>query len=82
MKQIHAQSTILISMKAMKYGGKVFDEVTEKKPLKLTLGQGKMLHYFEQALIGLGENQTAQFKLSPEQAYGKPQEAESFFYKS
>ena len=54
--------------------GKVFDssEMHGNKPLQLTLGAGKVLPGFEQAIIGMKPNQTKIIHIPAEQAYGLP----------
>ena len=52
--------------------GKVFDssEKHGNNPLQITLGAGKVLPGFEQALIGMKPNQTRIIHIPAEQAYG------------
>jgi peptidylprolyl isomerase len=52
--------------------GKVFDssEMHGNKALQITLGSGKVLPGFEQAIIGMKPNQTKIIHIPAEQAYG------------
>ncbi len=66
-------------------GGKVFDTSIEKeakhaglfspardyKPLQVTLGTGKVIVGFEEALLGMKVNQEKEVVIPPEKAYGK-----------
>src|SRR5438128_2887031 len=66
-------------------GGKVFDTSMEKeaknaglynaardyKPLQVTLGTGKVVVGFEEALIGMKMNEEKEVVIPPEKAYGK-----------
>ena len=66
-------------------GGKVFDTSMEKeaiaarlynrardyKPLQVTLGTGKVIPGFEEALIGMKVNDEKEVTIPPEKAYGK-----------
>ncbi len=66
-------------------GGKVFDTSMEKeaksaglynpardyKPLRVTLGAGKVIQGFDEALIGMKVNEEKEVVMPPEKAYGK-----------
>lgn len=66
-------------------GGKVFDTSMEEeamsaglynkardyKPLQVTLGTGKVIAGFEEALIGMKVNEEKEVTIPPEKAYGK-----------
>lgn len=66
-------------------GGKVFDTSMEKeaqsaglynrardyKPLQVTLGNGKVILGFEEALMGMKINDEKEVTILPEKAYGK-----------
>ncbi len=66
-------------------GGKVFDTSMEKeavaagvynrardyKPLQVTLGAGKVIPGFEEALVGMKLNEEKAVTIPPEKAYGK-----------
>jgi FKBP-type peptidyl-prolyl cis-trans isomerase 2 len=66
-------------------GGKVFDTSMEKeaksaglynpardyKPLQVTLGTGKVIQGFDEALIGMKINEEKEVVIPPEKAYGK-----------
>ena len=66
-------------------GGKVFDTSMEKeaknaglfspardyKPLQVTLGIGKVIQGFEEALMGMMVNEEKEVVIPPEKAYGR-----------
>ena len=66
-------------------GGKVFDTSMEKearnaglynaardyKPLQVTLGTGKVIVGFEEALMGMKVNEEKEVVIPPEKAYGR-----------
>jgi FKBP-type peptidyl-prolyl cis-trans isomerase 2 len=66
-------------------GGKIFDTSMEKeaksaglynaardyKPLQVTLGTGKVIQGFDEALIGMKVNEEKDVVIPPEKAYGK-----------
>jgi peptidylprolyl isomerase len=54
--------------------GTVFDTSVGSEPLELTLGQGKVIASFEQAIIGMKVGETRTFTLTADQAYGQRQE--------
>jgi len=64
--------TVLVLYVGTLDDGKVFDssEMHGNNPLQITLGEGKILPGFEQALIGMKPNQTKIVHIPAEQAYG------------
>lgn len=64
--------TVLVLYVGTLDDGKVFDssEMHGNKPLQITLGSGKVLPGFEQAIIGMKPNQTKIIHIPAEQAYG------------
>jgi FKBP-type peptidyl-prolyl cis-trans isomerase 2 len=85
--QLKAQKgdTISVHYTGRYPGGKVFDTSVEKeainaglfnkardyKPLQVTLGTGKVIAGFEEALIGMKVNDEKDVTIPPEKAYGK-----------
>ena len=65
--------TVLVLYVGTLDDGKVFDssEKHGNKPLQITIGAGKVLPGFEQAIIGMKPNQTKIIHIPAEQAYGK-----------
>ena len=50
--------------------GTVFDSSRERDPLDLTIGEGKVIPGFEQAIIGMSPGDTTETKIPADQAYG------------
>ncbi|MFP4111776.1 MAG: peptidylprolyl isomerase [Candidatus Woesearchaeota archaeon] len=52
--------------------GTVFDS-SEKhgKPLEFTVGEGKLIKGFDEAVVGMEKDQQKQVKIAPENAYGQ-----------
>ncbi len=85
--QLRAQKgdTIYVHYVGRYPGGKVFDTSMEKeavaaglynrardyKPLQVTLGTGKVISGFEEALMGMMVNEEKEVTIPPEKAYGK-----------
>ncbi len=49
----------------------IYDENLTYKPLNFTVGSGKYLEAFEDAVIGLKVNESRNITLAPDQAYGE-----------
>ncbi len=72
MAKAKAGDTVLVLYVGTLDDGKIFDssEMHGNNPLQITLGSGKVLPGFEQALIGMKTNQTKIIHIPSEQAYG------------
>lgn len=55
--------------------GEVFDTNRGCQPLEVAMGAGQMIAGFENALLGMGVNETKQFTLQPDDAYGPRDES-------
>lgn len=51
--------------------GTVFDSNFGKQPLTFTVGSGQLIKGFDDAVIGMGVNETKNVTLSPSEAYGQ-----------
>lgn len=51
--------------------GEVFDSSQGREPLNLTIGEGKIIPGFEQALLGMQTGEKKSFDLTPDQAFGE-----------
>jgi len=51
--------------------GKVFDSSEGKDPLEFTVGEGKIIKGFDDAVIGMDVGDEKEIAISPEEAYGK-----------
>jgi peptidylprolyl isomerase len=54
--------------------GLVFDRTEKCKPLEIQVGTGGLVEGFENAIIGMSENERKSFILEPEEAYGERDE--------
>ncbi len=54
--------------------GTVFDSSREREPLEFTLGDGKLIPGFENAVIGMEEGDSTTVELDSEDAYGERRE--------
>jgi peptidylprolyl isomerase len=54
--------------------GTVFDSSREREPLEFTLGDGKLIPGFEEAVIGMEEGDDTTVELDSEDAYGDRRE--------
>jgi peptidylprolyl isomerase len=54
--------------------GKVFDSSENRDPLLFTIGEGKLIPGFEQAVIGMNPGDTTTIQIPAEQAYGSHRE--------
>jgi peptidylprolyl isomerase len=51
--------------------GEVFDSSEGREPMEIEMGAGQVIPGFEQALMGMAENETKTVSLAPEEAYGE-----------
>lgn len=54
--------------------GAVFDKTEKCKPLEIQVGTGGLVEGFENAILGMSENEKKSFVLEPEEAYGERDE--------
>jgi peptidylprolyl isomerase len=54
--------------------GTVFDSSREREPLEFTLGEGKLIPGFENAVVGMEEGDSTTVDLASEDAYGERRE--------
>lgn len=50
--------------------GTVFDSSKERDPLEFTIGEGRIISGFEQAVVGMSPGDSKTADVSPEEAYG------------
>ncbi len=70
---MHAQTgdTVKVHYTGKFSNGEIFDTSQNKSPLELTIGEGKFLPAFEQAIIGMEEGDKKTITLTPDQGYGE-----------
>jgi len=50
--------------------GTIFDSSVGKEPLEIILGEGQLIKGLEQAIAGMGANESKTIEISPDKAYG------------
>ncbi|MFZ2444989.1 MAG: peptidylprolyl isomerase [Syntrophobacteraceae bacterium] len=55
--------------------GAIFDKTEKCKPLEIQVGSGGLVDGFENAIIGMTQNEKKSFVLEPEEAYGERDES-------
>jgi FKBP-type peptidyl-prolyl cis-trans isomerase 2 len=54
--------------------GEIFESSEDTGPLQFRIGTGSVMAGFEEAVIGMGINESKEIRLQPEEAYGLPKE--------
>jgi peptidylprolyl isomerase len=70
MAQAKTGDTVKVQYTGKLDDGTVFDSSTDKEPLEFTIGEGRMIPEFEQALIGMKQGESKTFQIASENAYG------------
>ena len=70
MAQAQQNDTVRVHYTGKLEDGTVFDSSRERDPLEFTLGEGKLIPGFEEAVIGMAPGETKSETLPPEKAYG------------
>ena len=71
MKTVENGASVQLHYKGTFPDGEVFDDSRRRtEPLEVTVGSGRLLSAFEEALIGMEKGQVKNIKLTPEEAYG------------
>jgi peptidylprolyl isomerase len=53
--------------------GTVFDSSANREPLQFTIGQGQLIHDFEQAVVGMEPGESKNIQIPSDSAYGPHQ---------
>lgn len=69
-KTVQEGGTVKVHYTGKLKDGSIFDSSTERGPMEVTLGQGKLIPGFEKALIGMIEGETKTVTIPVDQAYG------------
>lgn len=64
-------STVLVHYTAMLKNGKVIESTAGGDPLRVTVGAGKVMRGFEEALEGMSAGESKRITVPPEKAYGR-----------
>ena len=71
MPQVKQGSTVLVHYTAMLKNGEVIESTAGGDPLRITVGAGKVMRGFEEALEGMGPGESKRITIPPEKAYGR-----------
>lgn len=69
-KTVQADSFLTLHYRLSLENGTEIVSTFEDKPATLLLGQGQFAPTLEQALLGMGEGESASYRLAPEHAFG------------
>lgn len=71
MPQVKLGSTVRVHYTAMLKNGEVIETTAGGDPLRITVGAGKVMRGFEEALEGMGPGESKRVTIPPEKAYGR-----------
>lgn len=71
MPQVKYGSTVLVHYTAMLKSGKVVESTAGGDPVRVTIGQGKVMRGLEEALEGMSPGESRRVTVAPEKAYGR-----------
>lgn len=71
MAEAKAGDTVRVHYKGTLDDGKVFDSSEERDPLEFTLGEGRLIPGFEQAVTGMSVEETKTVTVPAAEAYGE-----------
>ncbi len=74
MSQAKQGDTVKVHYKGILEDGTVFDSSYEKEPLEFTIGDGRIIPGFENAVLGMNQGESKSIKVGPEEGYGDYQE--------
>ena len=70
MSQVKQNDTVKVHYTGKLTNGQIFDSSLEREPLEVTLGEGKLIPGFENAIIDMKLNDKKTVEISKEDAYG------------
>jgi peptidylprolyl isomerase len=76
MAQVKQGDTVQVNYTGKLQDGTIFDTSCDRNPLQFTLGEGRLIAGFEEAVLGMKAGDKKTVVIPPEQAYG-PRRAES-----
>jgi peptidylprolyl isomerase len=74
MAQAKNGNTVKVNYTGKLENGEVFDSSMDREPLEVTLGEGQVITGFEEALVGMSEDESKTVTIPAENAYGPYQE--------
>ncbi len=70
MSQVKNNDTVKVHYTGKLTNGQVFDSSLEREPLEITIGEGKLIPGFENALLEMKVNDKKTVEIAMEEAYG------------
>ncbi|WP_027125483.1 FKBP-type peptidyl-prolyl cis-trans isomerase [Gelidibacter mesophilus] len=70
MSQVKKNNTVKVHYTGKLTNGQVFDSSLEREPLEVTIGEGKLIPGFENALLDMQVNDKKTVEIAKEEAYG------------
>ena len=70
MSQVKQNDTVKVHYTGKLTNGQVFDSSLEREPLEVTIGEGRLIPGFENALIDMKLNDKKTVEISKDEAYG------------
>jgi|SRR5690606_16815631 len=70
MSQVKVNDTVKVHYTGKLTNGQVFDSSLEREPLEITVGEGKLIPGFENALLNMQVNEKKTVEIGKEEAYG------------
>ena len=70
MSQVKQNDTVKVHYTGKLTNGQVFDSSLEREPLEVTIGEGKLIPGFENAIIDMKVNDKKTVEITKEEAYG------------
>lgn len=70
MSKVEKNNRVKVHYTGKLQDGQVFDSSREREPLEFTVGEGKLIKGFENAVIGMEISETKTVNIPSEQAYG------------
>lgn len=74
MRQAEKGNTVKVHYTGMLEDGTVFDTSMNREALEVTLGSGRVIRGFEDALMGMSVGETKELKIAPADAFGPRRE--------
>ena len=74
MAKAKSSDTVKVHYTGSLEDGKVFDSSENRDPLQFTIGEGKLIPGFEQAVIGMNPGDSTTIQIPEDQAYGPHRE--------
>ena len=74
MSQVKKNDTVKVHYTGKLTNGQVFDSSLEREPLEITIGEGRLIPGFENAILDMKVNDKKTVEVAKEEAYGDVQE--------